>query len=281
MRARTTRSRLEEDMKKKTMRRHVKRFIFFTFLFAIFFMLFLQSYRLLSPYVSLAYNSFANKYLTIREVSIVGASEYADKDIRSYVDPIISVTPTILALPAAQIKSFLYTRSYLKKAEVRRELPGRVVIEVAEKKPIAILVKKDLFLVDENGDIIRQMKVGENLDLPVITLDSNLNEKLGRDMIRTACNLIQLDAKSSPLLMPSEVCISGGQITVRSLELKNSRNSIPPIYLTPDGIEKKILYVKKLWPEIVNKKEELEYIDGRFRQGVLVKLKNTEVKNNG
>lgn len=281
MRARNTLARLEEEKKKKRMRRIVKRTILFTIVAAFLVMTFIQLHRITAPYTAKFVSFFSKRYLAIRELSVIGASEYADGEIRSYVEPIIKECPTILSLPVSQIKGFLYTRSYLKKAEVRKEFPGRIVIEVVEKKPVAMLVKGGLFLLDENGDMIRPMNVGENIDLPAITVEDGLNESLVKEMIKTACYLIQLDSRSSPLITPSELSISGGLITVRSLELKNKENKIPPIYFTADEIEKKVLYVKKLWPEIVNKRDQLEYVDGRFRKGVLVKLKTAEVKNNG
>jgi len=281
MRIRNTNSRLEEEKKKKRMRRFIKRSILLLLLLCVFLVSFIQIYRVTSPYVSTVISGFTNEYLKIKEVSVVGASEYADAEIRAFIQPIIKVTPTILQLPISQIQGFLYTRSYLESAEIRKEFPGRVVIEVVEKKPVAMLVKNGLFLLDENGEIIRQMSTGENIDVPAITLEKELNENLAKELIKTACYIIQLDGKSLPFLMPSELNISGGQIVLRSLELKNKENSIPPIYFSLDGIEKKVLYVKKLWPEIVNKKDQLEYVDGRFRQGVLVKLKTAEVKNNG
>lgn len=281
MRVRSTKSRLEEEKKKKKIRRFIGRSIIVLLLLCGFIIGFVQVYRVSAPFVTAAVSKFAKEYLRIREVSLVGASEYADKEIMSFVQPLVNETGNIFQLPVSQIQGFLFTRRYLKKAEVRIEFPGRVVIEVVEKRPVAMLVKNGLFLLDENGEIVRQMSTGENIDIPAITVDKNLNEKLEKEMIRTACYIIQLDGKSLPLLMPSELSISGGQIILRSLELKNKENSIPPIYLGLNEIEKKIVYVKKLWPEIVNKKNELEYVDGRFSQGVLVKLKTTEVKNNG
>lgn len=281
MRVRNTTVRLEEEKRKKRIRRYIKRGILSTLVLSFLFMSFIQIYRITSPYTTKLFSVFSQKYLTIRELSIIGASEYADGEIRAYVEPIIKVCPTILSLPVSQIKGFLYTRNYLKKAEVRKELPGRLVIEIVEKKPVAMVVKNGLFLLDENGDMIRPMNLGENIDVPAITVEEGVNERLVKEMLKTACYLIQLDSRSSPLMMPSELNISGGLITVKSLELKNGENRIPPIYFSMDDIEKKVLYVKKLWPEIVNKKEALEYVDGRFKQGVLVKLKTKEVKNNG
>lgn len=273
MRHKNTRYRLEQERKKKTVRRFIKRFVLVFLLIIIISLATVQLSRLFSPAVSNILNSFTKEYLTIKEVSILGAGDYSEAEIRSYVEPIVNVNPNILTLPINQIKGFLYTRQYLKKAEIRKEFPARLVLEVVEKRPVAILVQNRFYLLDENGEIIRQMNTGENLDLPLITLDNDLNEKTSKEMIKTACFLLQLDNKSLPLLTPSELRISGGTIILRSLELKNKENLIPPIYFGLDGIEKKILYVKKLWPEIVNKREQIDYIDGRFREGVLVKLK--------
>lgn len=283
MRVRSTVRRLEEEKKKKRLRKWIKRGILFTVIGLFMMVIFFQSYRFVKPYAEKVITYVNEGYFGVREFGVVGASEYGEKEIRGFVEPILKVSPNIFSLPISQIKGFLYTKTYIKRAEIRRELPGRIVIEVEEKRPVAVYVRKgEKILLDENGEMIRPMSLGENIDLPVVTVEEGLTKEREREMIRRACYLIELDNKSSPLLMPSELTITGGAIVLKSLELKiEGEKKIVPIFFSPNDIEKKVLCVKRVWPEIVKKKEQLEYIDGRMKQGVLVKQKSTEVRTNG
>jgi cell division septal protein FtsQ len=282
MRSKITSQRLSDDKKKKFFRKLVKRGLFSIFALGLLALGVTQAANVAGPVIGRESIKFAGDYLGVKEFAITGASDYADKDIRGYIEPILKVNPNLLTLPFPEIKSYLVSRPYISRAEIRKEFPGRLVIAISEKKSVALLVKNGGFsLLDESGEIIRPMSVGENIDVPIVTIDAGVSQAALADSLRTACHLIQLDNKSVPYLMPSEIRISGNGMTLRSMELKNSDNTMPPIYFSFDGIEKKVLYVKKLWPELLKKKNEIEYIDSRFRQGVVVKLKTTEVKYNG
>lgn len=281
MRNRNTSNRLGQEKRKKFWRKLTKRGLFLVFALGLLALLIIQSANFAGPHISAGLKKFTAEHLGVKELAIIGASDYADKDIRSYIEPILKVNPNLLTLPFENIKSFLLSRSYISKAEIRKEFPWRLVVAVNEKKTVALMVKNGFFLLDESGEIIRPMSVGENIDVPVVTADAGVGEAAVADAVKTACYLIQLDNKSLPYLMPSEIRVVAGGVVLRSMELKNGDNAMPPVYFSLDGIEKKVLYVKKLWPELLKKKNEIEYIDGRFREGVVVKFKTTEVKYNG
>jgi cell division septal protein FtsQ len=251
------------------------------FLLTVTTMIVIQTIKYLGPTITKGISDFSNKFFMIREVAIIGAGEYGEKEIRDFVTPMVKVNPNLLTFPLSQIRMFLATRPYINIAELRKELPGRLVISVKEKKTVAIIVKDGFFHIDENGNIIRPMYSGENIDVPVVTVDENLKIEDITDYLKTIALIISLDSKSAPNLSFSELRVTKDGIIARSLDLKNDNNTIPPIYFPFDYAEKKLIHIKKLWPELVKKKNQIDYIDNRFKKGIVVKLKTTEEHYDG
>ena len=129
------------------------------------------------------------------------AYEYADKkhagQLRKSGEPYIIhplavaeivVTPTKQVRPGALLESVdlrpgqslwridptelagrLESHPWIRRATVRREFPRRLVVDVVERKPVAILYLDQLYYVDSTG--LAFVRVGERdpLDLPFVT----------------------------------------------------------------------------------------------------------------
>ncbi len=273
--------RILKTKKKKKGRKLILLTIITVFLFSVVSLTIVQAIKYLGPVFSKGILSFSDKFFRIKEIAIIGAGEYGEKEIREYITPIVKVNPNLITFPLSQVKIFLATRPYLNMAELRKELPGRLVISVKEKKTVAILIKDGFFHLDENGDIIRPMYSGENIDVPIVTIDESMKDEEIGDYLKTVAFIITLDSRSAPNLAFSELKIAKGEIVARSLDLKNENNMIPPIYFPVHNTEQKLLQVKKLWPELVKKKNQIDYIDNRFKKGIVVKLKTTEEHYDG
>lgn len=273
--------RIVKTKRKKRGRKLILIFLVTVFLISVTTMTVIQTIKYLGPVFSKGISSFSDKFFKIKEIAIIGAGEYGEKEIREFVTPMVKVNPNLLTFPLSQIRIFLATRPYLNMAELRKELPGRLVISVKEKKTVAILIKDGFFHIDENGNIIRPMYSGENIDVPVVTIDENIKEEEIGEYLKTVAFIISLDSKSAPNLSFSELRIAKSEIIARSLDLKNENNTIPPIYFPVNYAEKKLLHIKKLWPELVKKKNQIDYIDNRFKKGIVVKLKTTEEHYDG
>lgn len=273
--------RIMQTKKKKKGRKLILLILIIVFIISVSSMTVVQAIKYLGPVFIKGISSFSDRFFKIKEVAIVGAGEYGEKEIREFVMPMVSVNPNLLTFPLSQIRIFLATRPYLSVAELRKELPGRLVISVKEKKTVAILVRDGFFHVDENGNIIRPMHSGENIDVPVITVEENVSIDEMGEYLKTVAFIINLDSKSAPNLAFSELRITKNGIVARSLDLKNENSTIPPIYFPVNYTEKKLLQIKKLWPELVKKKNQIDYIDNRFKKGIVVKLKTTEEHYDG
>lgn len=273
--------RIIQTKRKKRGRKFILLALIFVFLISVTTMTVMQAIKYIGPAFTKGISSFTDRFFKIKEVAIIGAGEYGEKEIREFVTPMVKVNPNLLTFPLSQIRIFLATRPYLSIAELRKELPDRLVISVKEKKTVAILIKDGFLHIDENGNIIRPMYSGENIDVPIITIDENISENQIGEYLKTIAFIINLDSKSTPNLAFSELRITKNGIIARSLDLKNENSTIPPIYFPINYNEKKLLQIKKLWPELVKKKNQIDYIDNRFKKGIVVKLKTTEEHYDG
>lgn len=63
----------------------------------------------------------------------------------------------------------LETHPWIRRATVRREFPRRLVVDVAEREPVAILFLEQLYYVDTTGTAFVKVGEREPLDLPFVT----------------------------------------------------------------------------------------------------------------
>jgi cell division protein FtsQ len=54
-------------------------------------------------------------------------------------------------------------------ARVERKLPDEIYIEITERRPLALLLSRDLLCVDEEGEIFAKFHSSEKIDAPIIT----------------------------------------------------------------------------------------------------------------
>lgn len=275
-------ARLERDRKKKQKRKVVAKAILAVVALLLVSIATVASARVVGPPLARACSGFSERFFSVSEVSIKGASEYAEKDIRGYVEPIIKLKPGMFSVPSREIAGWLASRPYLRGAEVRREFPGKIVIAVEEKKMVALVVRHGFEIVDESGAVVRPMCVGENIDLPVITIEPGMRADAADEGIRNAASFVASDTKTVPALTPSEILVTPAGLVLKSSDLKRQDATVVPVYLGSDELPRKMEYLKKIWPDVVAKKDGIEYIDGRFRKGVVVKQKtSTEVAAHG
>ncbi len=88
---------------------------------------------------------------------------------------------------------------WVRRAEARRVLPGKVVVHVEEYEPVALLLQEDLYYVDRSGHVFLRAS-SDDLDYPVLLgVDVSLEDRhpaLPRAVIRDALALVAgLDAE--------------------------------------------------------------------------------------
>ncbi len=123
-----------------------------------------------------------------------------------------SVDPAVLA-------ARLERHPWIRRASVRREFPRRVMVEVAERQPAAVVLIDQLYYVDRSGTVMARVGRDDTLDLPFVTgIEAAVlagERPFPRHAIRQALKLLQSMRAAGLSFRVSEVHIEREQgITV-------------------------------------------------------------------
>ncbi len=136
----------------------------------------------------------SSTYFQLEKAIVKGCEKTTEKDVLSASG--IKTDQNILALSVDGITRKIRTNPWIEDVSVVRELPNRLIIEIRERKPIA-LVKRDetLFFMDSGGCIFKKLE-GENANLPVLTGCSE-NGSDDRTLIKKSIELIDFLSASN------------------------------------------------------------------------------------
>jgi cell division protein FtsQ len=158
---------------------------------------------------------------------------------------------------------------WIRSVAVRKEFPGTMTMVIKESEPFALLDMHDhLFLIDENGKLLEEIKDDSIPFLPVITGDPYRDSK----------------GFSEALKLAKMMTDKGISLETNYIEI--ILNKPHELSLTIDGTVVKIgsgMYEEKLEKlieleeEIKNRGIRVDYIDLRFADKAIVKPVNSEV----
>ncbi len=124
----------------------------------------------------------------IRETAVRGCSELTSKDILSLAG--IRPNAKLFTINKEAIIQRVKKNPWIKDVFVGREFPGRMVIFVRERKPVALIEKNsELYFLDDGGDIFKRLELEEKADLPVLTGFSS-GYKVNQDLINKSLALL-------------------------------------------------------------------------------------------
>jgi cell division septal protein FtsQ len=151
----------------------------------------------------------------------------------------VDIHSNLLAINADQIEALLKSHPWIAEADVIRDWPNRLLIQVKEKKPVALLNRKTgPFYLDIQGQIIAAASPSQELDFPVITgLENFPFNTTGASQIPESLDnvidLLKLANRNNPIL--PEQNISEIHITKRGELILYLLDRPFPIFLGTDG----------------------------------------------
>ncbi|HPM78115.1 MAG TPA: FtsQ-type POTRA domain-containing protein [bacterium] len=132
-----------------------------------------HSYRLwpaalLAAVIALVAHGFAtaDRY-RLREIAVPACQHVSQAALQSFLHS--RVGQNIFTVDLAGEAQRLAKHPWVKTATVRRDLPGRLVVEVTEREPVAVLQLDQLYLVDSDGVPFKRRGKDDNDDLPLLT----------------------------------------------------------------------------------------------------------------
>jgi len=193
----------------------------------------------------------------------------------------VDIHSNLLAIKPDQVRSLLESHPWIAKAEVIRNWPNRLLINLKEKNPVALLNRETgLFYLDSRGRIIAAARPPQELDLPVITGLENYPFNTTQaaqvpDPLLDVLALLKLANRNNPILPQqniSEINISEkGELILCLLERPF------PIYLGKDGnISTRYSRLVKVLKDLYKTREfsEVSYIRLDYQKDTILVGKN-------
>ncbi|MEE9911857.1 MAG: FtsQ-type POTRA domain-containing protein [Deltaproteobacteria bacterium] len=129
------------------------------------------------------------RYFEIRDVSVRGVKELTEKDILALAN--IKPRSNILAVSTDAVAGRIASNPWVKKIYVGRELPDRLVLDVRERKPVALVQETGHFyLMDAEGFVFKKLSKGDEVDLTIIS-GVDIQSKTKSALLTEALKLIE------------------------------------------------------------------------------------------
>lgn len=114
-------------------------------------------------------------YFLVQAIEVRGNGRLSDEEILD--SAAVRIGQSLWDVSLRRMGMRLEAHPWIQRARVRRYLPARLVIEVTERKPIAIVRFDELHYVDRRGSVLGPLSPEDSRDLPIIT---GLEEGAGR-----------------------------------------------------------------------------------------------------
>jgi cell division protein FtsQ len=193
---------------------------------------------------------YGNKYLSKGEVVRLMGVIYGEN---------------LISLPSDEVVAMLSESKWVREVSLRKEYPGRLVVNIEEAVPQALLqIRGETYFVDGEGNVLGKLNDDPVQFLPVIVSDSARNPQAFREAVNLAGVLKQK-----------------GLATERNrIEISGVEKGPEELTMNIDGLtakvgqgdyEEKLRRLFELSDEIRRRHVHVKYVDLRFSNSVIVK----------
>ncbi len=214
------------------------------------------------------YSVVQSPYFELRAIEVRGTERLTEVQVMDLAG--ISRFPSIFDVPVRRIEEALSRNPWIEEALARRVFPDRLIVEVKERSPRAIVHLGDLHYVDHEGIVFKRVAPGEPMNLPVVTglLPSDVEEPEGRELLARSLELVSLWESSERLGADrvSEIHVAKG----RGLSVI-TRGVVTEIQFGLDNFPLKIEKLVKLLDRIEEQGVYAGHIDLSFRNMIVVR----------
>lgn len=209
----------------------------------------------------------SHPYFTVREISVQGAERYLNEaSVVAWLD--IAPGVSVWEVSPAGARARLESHPFVARAAVRREFPDRLLIEVHERRPEAIVVLDRLYYLDRAGTVFGPLDDHQGRDYPLITgVEENAPAGRRAVVLRRLSRLARLCARRSCLGGVSEINLHPKLDVVL-----NPSSPRIPVALGWGSWREKITRAEHALEQWSDDNGRLAEIDVRFRNQVVMKV---------
>lgn len=128
-------------------------------------------------------------YFEIREISVRGLKELTEKDVLAMAK--VKPRSNIFCVNGEAVAGRIAVNPWVKNVYVGREYPNRLVLDVRERKPVA-LVKQGggFYLMDSEGYVFKKLSGADDVDLAILN-GVNVQNKTLTPLVADALQLLE------------------------------------------------------------------------------------------
>jgi len=108
-----------------------------------------------------------NRYFSVHEIQVRGGDKVSGNEIVTIAGLHQGMSIWKVDLPAIEKK--VGKHPWVRRVLVRREFPHRIIIDVEERVPRAIVALRKLYYVDTDGVMFKEVDPNENVKYPLLT----------------------------------------------------------------------------------------------------------------
>jgi len=215
---------------------------------------------------------FSSNYCNIKEVIIKG-NDYLSEDKVFYLSG-IQLGKNVFKLDLTKSIDSLKHEPRIEEVEIKRIIPNKIIISITEREAVAIVhIGEEYFSSTKEGIILSTInRPEEGFVLPLILgLEINeikIGEIIGKPEFRTALESINL----AEVILPKRLC----RVEILSPDdfmICNNDGTLKIRVNRPEVIINKEYLLREALEKIEREKLLVEYIDIRFKDSLIIKIK--------
>jgi cell division protein FtsQ len=106
-------------------------------------------------------------YFRVREVEVEGGRKIPKETLLSLT--VIEGMPNLFSVKLKEVVKRLESHPWIEQVRVRKVFPNKILIQIEEKKPMAIIQLEELYYIDTNGEIFSPVGDRDEYNYPYLT----------------------------------------------------------------------------------------------------------------
>jgi len=199
----------------------------------------------------------------VEKIIIIGNKVLSDEELKTLIG--VKEGRSLLEVSSSQIYHRLIASPWIKDAVIRKGLPDRLIIWIEESSPQALIKKNGrLYLIDETGSLLEEVKEGSGVVLPVLEIDYE-----NKDLLIESLSLLKALKEMNITVEEGDIFIRGSRKEDLAIVLKKGQNELT-IRVGAGDYHEKFSRLLEFTPSIREKGLRPSIIDLRFRNRVIV-----------
>ncbi len=199
--------------------------------------------------------------LPVKHIVFIGNKHLTDDELRELSG--VRANQSLVAISNTTVSQRLLKSPWIRSVNVRKELPDTLLLVIEEAEPFALLdMNSHLFLVDDKGKLLEELKNGSIPFLPVIT-GNPFRESEG---FSEAINLAKLMNSKGFSSEREQIEIFAGKPHELTVTIDGT-----VVKMGSGKYEEKLERLVALEDELMNRGIPVDYIDLRFENRAIVK----------